>query len=87
MRVARQIAKEMTTKKTKAKSAEQEMRSEYRFDYSKARPNRFAARMSEDTVAVVLDPDVASAFRTSTAVNRALRRAMKAQRGPKKKAG
>jgi hypothetical protein len=43
--------------------------------------------MSEDTVAVVLDPDVASAFRTSTAVNRALRRAMKADRGPKKKAG
>ena len=30
------------------------MRAEYRFDYSKAKPNRFAAKMSKRTIAVVL---------------------------------
>ncbi len=49
------------------------MRAEYRFDYRKARPNRFAAQMKGSTVAVVLDPDVASVFQTSKAVNSLLR--------------
>jgi hypothetical protein len=49
------------------------MRSEYRFDYSKAKPNRFAAKMSGDTVAVVLEPDVAAVFQSSEAVNAFLR--------------
>ena len=49
------------------------MRAEYRFDYARSRRNRFAARVTKDAVAVVLDPDVASAFPTSTAVNAALR--------------
>jgi hypothetical protein len=47
--------------------------SEYRFDYSKAKPNRFAAKMSEGTVAVVLEPDVAAVFKSSEAVNAVLR--------------
>lgn len=50
-----------------------EIRPEYRFDYSKAKSNRFAAAMKGSTVAVVLDPDVASIFRTSEAVNSLLR--------------
>jgi hypothetical protein len=50
-----------------------DMRKEYHFDYSKARPNRFAALMKGSTVAVVLDPDVASVFHTSEAVNSLLR--------------
>ena len=50
-----------------------DLKAEYRFDYSKARPNRFTAEMNEATVAVVLDPDVASVFATSEAVNAALR--------------
>ena len=37
----------------------EEMRREYRFDYRKSRPNRFATLMKQKTVAVVLDPDVA----------------------------
>jgi len=77
-------------KKAYSKSREGELRSEYRFDYKLSRPNRFAARMSNDTIAVVLEPDVASAFKTSAAVNRALRHAMKsrsARRASKKKAG
>ena len=49
------------------------MNAEYRFDYSKSKPNRFAAKMSERTVAVVLEPDVAAVFKSSEAVNALLR--------------
>lgn len=49
------------------------MRSEYRFDYSKSKPNRFASEYGEDSLAVVLDPDVASVFRSSESVNALLR--------------
>jgi hypothetical protein len=49
------------------------MRKEYRFDYRKSRPNRFAPLMKGTTVAVVLDPDVASVFRTPESVNSLLR--------------
>jgi hypothetical protein len=49
-----------------------EMRQEYQFDYRKARPNRFASRM-KGTVAIVLDPDVASVFRSPESVNSLLR--------------
>ena len=52
---------------------ENELRSEYRFDYSKSKPNRFAAQMSEGTVAMVLEPDVAAVFKSSEAVNTLLR--------------
>ncbi|MDD1413847.1 hypothetical protein MEN41_03985 [Dolichospermum sp. ST_con] len=45
---------------------------EYNFDYTKARPNRFAT-ISENKITVILDPDVAKVFQTSEAVNRALR--------------
>ncbi|WP_447975197.1 hypothetical protein [Nitrospira sp. Kam-Ns4a] len=45
------------------------MRCEYRFDYRKARPNRFAGRFKGGTVAVVPDPDVAAVFRSSESVN------------------
>lgn len=55
-----------------------ELRHHYDFDYSKARPNRFAARFSEETVAVVLDPDVATVFHSSEAVNAFLRSAISA---------
>jgi len=49
-----------------------DMLPEYDFDWSKARPNPYAARL-KDTVAVVLDPDVAEAFPTSESVNTFLR--------------
>ena len=49
------------------------MRPEYRFDYSKAKPNRFADKMSEGAVAVVLEPDVAAVFQSAEAVNALLR--------------
>src|SRR3989442_5208786 len=48
------------------------MRREYRFDYRRARPNRFAAALQGRT-AVVLDPDVACVFASSESVNQLLR--------------
>ena len=38
------------------------MSAEYKFDYEKAKPNRFASRMQEAPMVVVLDPDVAKIF-------------------------
>ena len=49
-----------------------ELKPEYRFDYSQAKPNRFAGRAS-DQVVVLLDPDVAQVFTDPAAVNAALR--------------
>lgn len=46
---------------------------EYRFDYSKARPNRFAAQFQPGSRAIVLDPDVAAVFSTPESVNAVLR--------------
>jgi hypothetical protein len=64
-----------TTKKQAddAKGEQNELREHYDFDYGKAKPNRFAERLSKETTLVVLDPDVATVFRTSEAVNDALR--------------
>lgn len=50
-----------------------DLRPEYDFDYAKARPNRFAARVAADTRAVVLDSDVAEVFTTPESVNAVLR--------------
>jgi hypothetical protein len=62
-----------TSSRRKAPPTHREMRREYRFDYRKARPNRFAPLMKGKTVAVVLDPDVASVFQSSESVNTLLR--------------
>jgi hypothetical protein len=50
-----------------------ELSAEYKFDYSQAKPNRFAARRGKRQVVVLLDPDVARVFTDPTAVNKALR--------------
>ena len=52
---------------------EKDMLPEYRFDYTKARPNRFAARLKRGSRTVVLDPDVAAVFSTPESVNAVLR--------------
>jgi hypothetical protein len=57
----------------KGKSLRDSLRKEYRFDYSRAKPNRFAQNMSKGAVAVVLEPDVAAVFSSSEAVNALLR--------------
>ena len=50
-----------------------EMRDEYQFDYSKAKPNRFASRIGQDQLMIVLDPAVAAVFKTTESVNQVLR--------------
>jgi hypothetical protein len=53
---------------------EDDLQPEYRFDYQKAKPNRFAIENNvEKLKVVVLDDDVAQVFTTSEAVNKALR--------------
>lgn len=60
--------------KDKSENAEaDELNAHYDFDYSQAKPNRFAARLAQEQLMVVLDADVAAIFPTSEAVNEALR--------------
>ena len=49
----------------------EDMRPEY--NYGKAKPNRFANKLDESRVVVVLDPDVSRIFQTPDSVNKALR--------------
>ncbi len=55
-----------------------EMPTEIRFDYRKAKPNRFADKLKGGIRVVVLDPDVAAVFETPEAVNSVLRALIKA---------
>ena len=57
--------------KTKSELKVSEMLSEYNFDYSKSKPNRFAK--TEKQVVVQIDEDVAKVFSSSEEVNNALR--------------
>lgn len=68
-------------KKTPGKQRREadEIRPEYQFDYSQAKPNRFASRMNRPVVAVVLESDVAAVFDSSAKVNAQLRSAMGAR--------
>ena len=70
-------------KKTPTKKSRKvaEMASEYRFDYSKAKPNRFANRMKDAPLVAVIDPDVAKVFTTAEQVNKALRALISAMPG------
>jgi hypothetical protein len=43
------------------------------YDFSKAAPNKYAARYAAGSVVVVLEPEVAAAFPTSAEANDALR--------------
>jgi hypothetical protein len=57
---------------------EDELLTEYRFDYKKAKPNRFAAGGSKQSLkVVVLDEDVAQVFTTPESVNGVLRALIK----------
>ena len=60
---------------------------EYRFDYAKSKPNRFATRIQPGAVAVMLDPDVARVFKSAETVNSVLRAIAAAmpRRGPQAK--
>ena len=70
----------MKKRRKEAESSEDadDLRPEYRFNYGRSRPNRFAGRISEKSTVVVLDPDVASVFKDSDSVNDLLRSVAKA---------
>ena len=57
------------------------LRAEDRFDYTKAKPNRFAQRTQPGSVAILLDPDVARVFQNAETVNRVLRAPMSTMPG------
>ena len=60
--------------KPKGRVVRDKMRPEYEFDYSTAVRGKYYRRLlKEGANVVVLDPDVARAFRDSEAVNEALR--------------
>ncbi len=64
--------KKTSTNKRRQKTTE-DMKTEYRFDYEQARPNRFAGRIDRQQLVVVLDKDVSEVFSTPESVNTALR--------------
>ena len=55
-----------------------EMREEY--DFSEGIRGKYAKRFAEGSNVVVLDPDVAAAFKTPKSVNRALRDYLKGKK-------
>lgn len=63
----------MNEENSKSDGSSSIMRSEYQFDYESSQPNRFATEYQQASVAVILDPDVASVFDSSEAVNSFLR--------------
>jgi len=55
-----------------------ELRAEYkRSDFSELKRGKYAARITEESNVVVLDPDVAAAFPNDKTVNEALRGLLK----------
>jgi hypothetical protein len=61
------------TQTAKRRKSSDEMPREYRFDYGKAKSNRFASRLDQQRTVVVLDPDIAEVFTTPESVNHILR--------------
>ncbi|NGZ11060.1 MAG: hypothetical protein CV088_17035 [Nitrospira sp. LK70] len=67
--------------KRKREVSSDDLRPEYTFDYSKAVRGKYYRRLvKEGANVVVLEPDVAKAFRDSKAVNDALRSLLKVAR-------
>jgi hypothetical protein len=60
-------------KSSGAEDQADEMLVEYAFDYEKARPNRFAPKIEEGSLIVILDPDIARVFKTPDSVKNVLR--------------
>jgi len=62
-----------TSRSKGSRDLNDDLRPEYRFDYRKAKPNRFAARAAKAPLVVMLDSDISKVFRTPDSVNAALR--------------
>ena len=68
-----------------SRKAADELRPEYRrSDFGKLIRGKYAARVATETNVVVLEPDVAKAFRNSVAVNKALRSLLKVARSSRR---
>ena len=65
--------KTISRNETTSRKRSEKLRPEYRFDYTKARPNQFAGRGASKAVAVLLDRDVAKVFKNAESVNSVLR--------------
>ena len=74
-----------TLARKRGQPKQEELRSEYRFDYRKSKPNRFTSKMSEDSITVVLEPDIAAIFKSSKTVNALLRSIVSAMRQSNRK--
>jgi hypothetical protein len=66
-----------TSRSKRTATSERDLEAEYIFDYSTAKPNRFAGRAQPGSVAVLLDPDVARVYNDAASVNTVLRALMK----------
>lgn len=62
-----------TTLSNPTENLEDDLRPKYDFDYTKARPNRFAGKIDKNQVVVLLDPDISEVFTTTESVNAVLR--------------
>ena len=71
-------------RRSRSRTKDVDMPTEYQLDWSKAKPNPYAARL-KDTVAVVLAPDAAEVFPTSDAVNTLLRSIIAAVPRPRRR--
>ena len=56
----------------KRRSEKEDMQPEYDFDYTKAKPNRFAGRIAKDRLVVLLDPEVSRFLPTPSLLMRLL---------------
>jgi hypothetical protein len=66
----------MNMNKTNSKKKniiDDELEEHYDFDYSKAKPNRFAPILAEQSGFIKLQPDIQEVFKTSEQVNNILR--------------
>ncbi len=71
--------------KDRKKKSSDELRSEYDFDYSKAVRGKYYRRLiDEGSNVIILDPDIAKAFRDSVSVNEALRSLLDLTRSTKR---
>ena len=71
--------------KARPEGLRDDLRAEYDFDYSKAVRGKYYRRLlREGANVVVLEPDVAKAFRNSAAVNDALRSLLKRARSSRR---
>ncbi len=71
--------------KDRKKKTIDDLRPEYNFDYSKAVRGKYYKRLiDEGSNVVILDPDIAKAFRDSVSVNEALRSLLDLTRSTKR---